>query len=175
MYCAGFSCQILFVILFVVIVTFFEITADITDFLFFSNSLSLARNSGGFARVRHSSRKSSATHSCQCVQYFRVSKQWYGCRSLGFLTCAQMSMHAIGNTVAVRTRKRVCTESRLQALVYNILPSTTAVFSYVIGSRKLSANEQFFVGAQTVVGLLQTTQIISDVCCTLPCCLCQLR
>ena len=32
----------------------------------------------------------------------------------------------------------------VQALVYDILPSTTAVFSYVIGSRKLSANEQFF-------------------------------
>ena len=38
--------------------------------------------------------------------------------------------------------------SKLQALVYDILPSTTAVFSYAIGSRKLSANEQFFVGAQ---------------------------
>ena len=49
--------------------------------------------------------------------------------------------------------------SKLQALVYDILPSTTAVFSYTIGSRKLSANEQFFVGAQTVVSLLQTTQI----------------
>jgi len=32
-------------------------------------------------------------------------------------------------------------------------------FSYSIGSRKLSANEQFFVGAQTVVSLLQTSQI----------------
>ena len=53
---------------------------------------------------------------------------------------------------------------KLQALVYDILPSTTAVFSYAIGFRKLSANEQFFVGAQTVVSLLQTTQIISDVC-----------
>ena len=53
---------------------------------------------------------------------------------------------------------------QLQALVYDILPSTTAVFSYAIGSRKLSANEQFFVSAQTVVSLLQTTQIISDVC-----------
>ena len=41
-----------------------------------------------------------------------------------------------------------------QALVYDILPSTTAVFSYEIGPRKLSANEQFFVGAHTVVGLL---------------------
>ena len=47
---------------------------------------------------------------------------------------------------------------KLQALVYNILPSTTAVFRYAIGSKKLSAN-QFFVGAQTVVSLLQTTQI----------------
>ena len=53
---------------------------------------------------------------------------------------------------------------KLQALHYDILPSTTAVFSYAIGSRKLSDNEQFFVGAQTVVNLLQTTQIISDVC-----------
>ena len=39
----------------------------------------------------------------------------------------------------------------LQALVYDSLASTTAVFSYAIRSRKLSANEQFFVGAQTVV------------------------
>ena len=55
-------------------------------------------------------------------------------------------------------------DAKLQALVYHILPSTTAVFSYAIGPRKLSANEQFFVGAQTVVGLFQTTQVISDVC-----------
>ena len=54
--------------------------------------------------------------------------------------------------------------SKLQALVYDILPSTTAVFSYAIGPWKLSANEQFFGGAQTVVSLLQTTQIILDVC-----------
>ena len=53
---------------------------------------------------------------------------------------------------------------KLQALVYDILSSTTAMFSYAIGSRKLSANRQFFVGAQTVASLLQTTQIISDVC-----------
>ena len=53
----------------------------------------------------------------------------------------------------------VCLSVKLQTLVYDILPSTTAVFSYAIGSRKLSANEQFFVGAHTVVSLLQTTQI----------------
>ena len=40
---------------------------------------------------------------------------------------------------------------KLQALVYDILPSTTAVFGYAIGSKKLSASEQCFVGAQTVV------------------------
>ena len=50
-------------------------------------------------------------------------------------------------------------EHKLHVLVYDILPSTTAVFSYAIGSRKLSANKQFFVVAQTVVSLLQTTQI----------------
>ena len=50
---------------------------------------------------------------------------------------------------------------KLQALGYDMLPSTTAVFSYTIGSRKLSANEQFFVGAQTVVSLLQTTFFLS--------------
>ena len=50
----------------------------------------------------------------------------------------------------------VCDTPKLQALVYDILPSTTAVFSYAIGPRKLLANEQFFVGAQTVVSLLQT-------------------
>ena len=52
---------------------------------------------------------------------------------------------------------------KLQELVYDILSSTTDVFSYAIESRKLSANEQFFVCAQTIVSLLQTIQIISDV------------
>ena len=53
-------------------------------------------------------------------------------------------------------------KNKLQAQVYDILPSTAAVFSYAKGPRKLSANEQSFVGAQTVVSLLQTTQTISD-------------
>ena len=55
-------------------------------------------------------------------------------------------------------------QHKLQELVYDILPSTSVVFSYAIRSRKLSANEQFFVCAQTIVSLLQTTQLISDVC-----------
>ena len=63
------------------------------------------------------------------------------------------------STDAVSALRKVRVLIRLQALVYDIFPSTTAVFSYAIGSRKLSANEQLFVGAQTVVSLLQTTQI----------------
>ena len=91
-----------------------------------------------------------------------------------FLSYAQMLMYAIahgGCTDTVRAsaqeadsgRKIPCRTGevnprhKLQALVYDILSSTTAVFSYAIGSRKLSANEQFFVGAQTVISLLQTT------------------
>ena len=53
--------------------------------------------------------------------------------------------------------------AKLHALVYDILPSTTAVFSYTTGSWKLSANEHFLVGAQVVVSLLQTIHIISDI------------
>ena len=47
---------------------------------------------GNLARLTqlgHSSRKSSATHSCQCMQCFRVFKQ-----CLGFLMYAKMLMHA---------------------------------------------------------------------------------
>ena len=40
-----------------------------------------------------------------------------------------------------------------QALVYDILPSTTAIVDYAIGLEKLSANEQFFDDAQTAVSL----------------------
>ena len=40
--------------------------------------------------------------------------------------------------------RRLKSQPKLQAPVYDILPSTTAVFSYAMGSRKLSANEQFF-------------------------------
>ena len=54
---------------------------------------------------------------------------------------------------------RVNSQFKLQALVYDILPSTTVVVCYVIASWKLSANERFFVGAQTVVSLSQTIKI----------------
>ena len=47
-------------------------------------SLSHAENSGRFTRVWHSSRKISATLCYRYVQYFRVSKQRYGCQCSGF-------------------------------------------------------------------------------------------
>ena len=53
-----------------------------------------------------------------------------------------------------RKKKHVTATPKLQALVYDIFSSTTAVFSYAIGSKKLSANEQFLAGAQTVVSLV---------------------
>ena len=56
-------------------------------------SSSLTGNSGHPTRVRHSSRKSSATHSYHCVQYFPLSKQWYGCQCLRFLTFADVDAH----------------------------------------------------------------------------------
>ena len=73
---------------------------------------------------------------------------------LDFHTAPEFSGRYVASTVLLK----------LQALVYDIFLSTTAVFSYSIGSRKLSANKQFFVGAQAVLSLLQTTQITSDVC-----------
>ena len=71
---------------------------NISIYLYISSSLSLAGNSGHLTWVRHSSRKSSAIPiSCQCVQYFRVSKQWYGCQCLGCLTCTRILMHVIAH------------------------------------------------------------------------------
>ena len=53
--------------------------------------------------------------------------------------------------------------TKLQALVYDILPPTTAIADYAIGLEKLSANEEFFDDAQMAASLQQTTQIISDI------------
>ena len=49
---------------------------------------------------------------------------------------------------------------KLQALVYNILPSTTAIVDYAIGLKKLSANEQFFDDAQTAQTAKCSTQMM---------------
>ena len=44
-------------------------------------------------------------------------------------------------------------KTKLQALVYDILPPTTATINYDIGLEKLSATGQFFIGAQMAVSL----------------------
>ena len=90
----------------------------------------------------------------------RLSKRW-PCTSADLT--GSFTADRIAHVAFLSVTPRVINRAKLQALVYDILPSTTAVFSYAIGSRKLSANEQFFVGAQTVVSLLQTTQIKQDV------------
>ena len=79
-------------------------------------------------------------------------------------------MYSYNALDASKAHAIVTVSVKLQALVYDILPSTTIIFSYAKSPRKVLANEQFFVGAQTVVCLLQTTQIISAVCFMLPCC-----
>ena len=81
----------------VVVVWFcpFEINLSLLLLTCFSTYLFLAGKSGRLTRVKHSSRRSSATHSCPSVLYFRVSRQWYSCQVLGFVTSAQMLMHAI--------------------------------------------------------------------------------
>ena len=42
---------------------------------------------------------------------------------------------------------------KLQPLVYDIIPPTTAIIDCAIGLETLSANEQFFVGDQMAVSL----------------------
>ena len=54
-------------------------------------------------------------------------------------------------------------QSKLQAVVYNILPPTTAITDYTVGLGKLSANGQSFFEAQMAASLEQTTQIISGI------------
>ena len=68
-------------------------------------------------------------------------------------------VHGNKRTVATRGAK-----TKLQALVYDILPRATAIVYYALGLGKLpAANKQLFDDAQMAVNLQQTIQIISDV------------
>ena len=73
----------------------------------------------------YSSRKSSATHSHQCVHYFRctvvMAEQWYGCQCLGFLTCSLMLMHAIAHGGCTNAER----ESALKADSGRLIPCRT--------------------------------------------------
>ena len=77
----------------------------------FITSLFLARNLGHLTWVRHSSCKSSATHSCHCVQYFCVSELWQGCQCLAFLTCTPILTHAIAHRGCMDTVREFTLEA----------------------------------------------------------------
>ena len=87
-----------------------------------------ARKPGRKAKVKKGPRRSEDARVTQQQRNGHIvrSVNWEG-RATAERTQAQ---HGMGR-------------GKLQALVYDILPSTTAVFSYAIGSRKLSAKEQF--------------------------------
>ena len=67
-------------------------------------------NLGCLTCVGHSSHKSSATHSYQCVQYPCVSKQWYSCQCLGFLLCTQMLKNATAHSSCSDTLRQSALE-----------------------------------------------------------------
>ena len=115
-------------------------------------------------------------HACK-YQYINSSRgassnALHSGRGLRLTHCIHALLPSVGQWVILFwAHQHNAPPSGLQALIYDILPWTTVVVSYAIGPRKLSANEQFFVGAQTIVSLLQTTQIISDLFlfCNWPC------
>ena len=93
------------------------------------------------------------------------SKHWF---TTSFDNSKEMALdvtHAHTHThTHARTHARTHTRRwHLESITVVTLIPNTAVFSYAIGPRKLSVNEQFFVGVQTVVSLLQTTQIKQEV------------
>ena len=83
----------------------------------------------------------------------------YYCQPTRLLCLTVVSLNDMHIYTSLQPFDTYSTTCKLQALVYDILPSTTAVFNDIIGSWKLSANEQFSGGVQKVVSLLLTTQI----------------
>ena len=80
------------------------------DLFFISATLSLSGSSCRLIWEMHSSRKSSATHSCQCVQYIRVSigmaaGVFFFFFFFFFLTCAHMLTRAVSQWVCTATLK----------------------------------------------------------------------
>ena len=109
------------------------------------------------------SKYTRGAHDQSCAFYSRVPVQYtLGPAGYSLVYCAS-SERPPGNQVTkqgiqlpslqhrfVANSKHRFTTSFLQPLPYLVTPE---------GPKKMSVNEQFFVGAQTVVSLLQTTQI----------------
>ena len=79
---AEISCWLVSLLFFLFLLPFFNFNPACEFFLFFA-----------VPKEDDSNDKSSAAHSCRCGQYFPVSRQWYKCRSSGFLMCAHTVMH----------------------------------------------------------------------------------
>ena len=88
-----------------------------------------------------------------CTSAWRAS--WDGHRS-GDEAVVNPTVRTVVSSLDFST---YCRRYRLQALVYDILPSTTAITDYAIDLEKPSVNGQFFV-EMNGFSLEQTTQII---------------
>ena len=73
------------------------------------------------------------------LAYDRVWSSWGD--PVRLAGCEKPITNWLAHQLVFCTAKVSC---ELQALVYDILPSTTAILRYAIGPRKLSANKQFF-------------------------------
>ena len=82
-----------------------------------------------------------------CVQYFHVSKQWYGCQCLGCLTCAHMLTHAAahgGCTDTVRESALKLTLGETSLATPRTQNTHTWLFSRTLYHLSYSRNTLYF-------------------------------
>ena len=68
---------------------------------------------------------------------------------IGLLASVDVKQQKLTTPLGQRVLWSLILSPTLRALLYDILPSTTAVISYAIGLIKLSSYEQFFVGVSS--------------------------
>ena len=93
--------------------------------------------------------------SVYCSQS-KGTKKWtsvtsYDCSFLFKWARAELTVAVIPVDLAMGPCEQPRPPLKLKALVYDILPPTTTIIDYTLGLRKLSANGQFFIDAQTTV------------------------
>ena len=111
--------------------------------------------------ARHSSSRSSAAHSCLCGQYLCVSKQWYSCQCLRFLTWVQMLMHAIAQgdctyTVRESALKAFDTRNKISRLFGDSDPREPCAWLTSQMLYPLSYSRSYSVGSHWRPSLLRT-------------------
>ena len=107
-----------------------------------SISLSFARNSSCLIQERHSSRKSSATHSHRCVQCFGVQTV-VRLPEFRILKCTQMLMHVTAPSRCTDT----VGESALKADSGQKIPCHTGDFIIALYKSKKRSIKKFFFKA----------------------------